>query len=154
MGEVNAKAAADPLDDVRIKGGELTITPLKAITPEAAEDAADRLYAMAPNVRITSVLADVHRWTGFADAFTHLHTGLPADDPRVVLTAVLADATNLGLTRMADACAVASYRRGIVTLTGSGRPVAKSMRVGGIQATLRAHVSCCHTLNARAQAPR
>jgi hypothetical protein len=29
----------------------------------------------------------------------------------VVLTAVLADATNLGLTRMADACAVASYHR-------------------------------------------
>jgi hypothetical protein len=28
-----------------------------------------------------------------------------------VLTAVLADATNLGLTRMADACAVATYRQ-------------------------------------------
>ncbi len=56
-------------------------------------------------------LDDVDRWTGFSGAFTHLHTGLPADDPRVVLTAVLADATNLGLTRMADACAVASYRR-------------------------------------------
>ena len=40
-----------------------------------------------------------------------MHTGLPADDSRVVLTAVLADATNLGLTRMADACSVASYRQ-------------------------------------------
>ena len=63
------------------------------------------------NLRITSLLADVHRRTGFADAFTHLHTGLPADGPRVVLTAVLADATNLGLTRMAGACSVASYQR-------------------------------------------
>jgi hypothetical protein len=27
-----------------------------------------------------------------------------------VLTAALADATNLGMTRMAEACAVASYR--------------------------------------------
>jgi len=64
-----------------------------------------------PAVRVTDLLAEVDRWTGFGRAFTHLHTGLPTNDPRVVLTAVLADATNLGLTRMADACAVASYRQ-------------------------------------------
>jgi len=110
-GEINAKAAADTLEGVRIKDGEMKITPLKAITPEAAEDAAERLYGMLPNARVTSVLAEVHGWTGFANAFTHLHTGMPADDPRVVLTAILADATNLGLTRMADACSVASYRQ-------------------------------------------
>jgi len=98
MGEVNAKAAADTLEDVRIKDGDMKITPLKAITPEAAEDAAERLYGMLPNARITSVLAEVHGWTGFANAFTHLHTGMPAEDPRVVLTAILADATNFGLT--------------------------------------------------------
>ena len=104
LSEVAAKAATGRLEDVTIKGGEMRVTPLKAVTPEAAEDLADRLYAMIPNARITSLLADVHRWTGFGDAFTHLHTGLPADDSRVVLTTVLADATNLGLSRMADAC--------------------------------------------------
>ena len=111
LAEVAAKAAADKLRDVRIEGQALKITPLKAATPEEAEDLADRLYAMLPNVRITGLLAEVDRWTGFSAAFTHLHTGLPADDRRVALTAVLADATNLGLTRMADACAVASYRQ-------------------------------------------
>ena len=60
---------------------------------------------------MTELLLEVHRWTGFADCFTHLHTGLPADDPRVVITALLADATNMGLTRMADACALASYKQ-------------------------------------------
>jgi len=111
LAEVDAKAAADRLEDVQIKDGDLKITPLKAITPEEAEDLAGRLYGMVPNARITGVLDDIDRWTGFSRAFTHLHTGLPADDPRVVLTAVLADATNLGLTRMADACNVASYRK-------------------------------------------
>src|SRR4051794_25958168 len=66
---------------------------------------------MAPVVRITELLAEVDRWTGFGAAFTHLHTGLPAGDTRIVLTAVLADATNLGLSRMADACTLATYRQ-------------------------------------------
>jgi TnpA family transposase len=111
LSEVDAKAAADKLEDVRIKGDELKITPLKAATPEAAEILADRLYAMVPNLRITSLLAEVDRWTDFGGAFTHLHSGAPGDDRRVVLTAVLADATNLGLTRMAEACSLTSYRQ-------------------------------------------
>jgi hypothetical protein len=72
---------------------------------------AGRLYGMMPNLRITSLLAEVDRWTGFSGAFMHLHSGAPAEDRRVVLTAVLADATNLGLTRMAEACSVTSYRQ-------------------------------------------
>jgi TnpA family transposase len=111
LSEVAAKAAADQLEDVRIKDGELKITPLKAATPEEAETLADRLYATVPNLRITSLLAEVDRWTGFSSAFTHLHSETPAGDRRIVLTAVLADATNLGLTRMAKACSVASYRQ-------------------------------------------
>ena len=37
------------------------ISSLKAVTPEAAEDLAERLYAMIPNACITSLLAEVHR---------------------------------------------------------------------------------------------
>ena len=109
--EVAAKAEADRLEDVRIGRGELKVSPLKAATPEEAETLVRRLYGMVPAVRVTDLLVEVDRWTGFSAAFDHLHTGLPADDPRVVLTAVLADATNLGLTRMADACSVATYRQ-------------------------------------------
>jgi hypothetical protein len=36
---------------------------------------------------------------------------MPANDRRIVLTGVLADATNLGLTRMADACSITSFRQ-------------------------------------------
>jgi hypothetical protein len=111
LSDVAAKAAADALEDVTIKDDDMKITQLKAVTPEAAEDLTARLYGMIPNARITSLLAEVHRWTGFANLFTHQQTDLPADDPRIVLTGVLAEATNLGLSRMADACSVASLRK-------------------------------------------
>jgi hypothetical protein len=45
----STSAAVDTLQDVRIKGDELKITPLKAATPEEAETLADRLYRMMPN---------------------------------------------------------------------------------------------------------
>ena len=109
--EVAGRAACDALTDVRIEAGALTITPHKTEVPETAKTFAERLYDMLPSVRITDLLAEVDGWTGVSAQFTHLRSGLMADDPRVVLTAVLADATNLGLTRMADACSVASYRK-------------------------------------------
>ena len=61
LAEVAAKAAADRLEDVRIRGDELKITPLMAVTPEEAETLANRLYRMMPNLRITSLLAVVHQ---------------------------------------------------------------------------------------------
>jgi TnpA family transposase len=109
--QVADKAGQDQLEDVRISGSSLKITPLQAITPETAEALATRLYGLLPRVRITDLLDEVASWTGFSDCFTHLRSDLPADDRRVVLTAVLADATNLGLTRMAEACTVASYKQ-------------------------------------------
>jgi TnpA family transposase len=111
LAEIADKAARDALEDVRINDGALKVTPLKAVTPKEAEVLTDRLYDMLPGVRITELLAEVDHWTGFSAAFTHLQSALPAEDARVVLTAVLADATNLGLTRMADACTVTSYRQ-------------------------------------------
>ena len=52
---------------------------------------------MLPRVRITELLAEVHGWTGFAERFVHLRTGAVPEDPVALMTAVLADATNLAL---------------------------------------------------------
>jgi Tn3 transposase DDE domain-containing protein len=46
---------------------------------------------------------DVDGWTGFAVRFLHLRTRNPATDKPALLAAFLADGTNLGLARMADA---------------------------------------------------
>ena len=47
-------------------------------------------------------------WTLFLDCFTHLRTGAAAIDNRVLMAGLLADGLNLGLTRMAEACGVAT----------------------------------------------
>src|SRR3954471_2544478 len=44
----------------------------------------------------------------FLDCFTHLRTGETAADRRVLMAGLLADGLNLGLTRMAEACSIAS----------------------------------------------
>ena len=58
---------------------------------------------MLPPVRITEVLHEVSRRTGFSAAFTNLRTGEACDGENALLAAILADATNLGMTRMAAA---------------------------------------------------
>ena len=63
---------------------------------------------MLPRIRITDLMAEVAGWTLFPDCFTHLRTGEAAADIRILLAGLLADGLNLGLTRMAEACSVAS----------------------------------------------
>ena len=52
---------------------------------------------------ISAALHEVNRITGFASAFTNLRTTERCDDVNALLAAILADATNLGLGRMAAA---------------------------------------------------
>jgi len=56
-------------------------------------------------------VTEVDRWTGFSDHFTHLRTGNPAADKASLLAAILADGTNLGLSRMADTSHGLNYHR-------------------------------------------
>ena len=91
-----------------IDKGVLKISPIEKSTPPEAEALAARLYAMLPRIRITDLLAEVAGWTLFPDCFTHLRTGETAADSRILMAGLLADGLNLGLTRMAEACSIAS----------------------------------------------
>jgi TnpA family transposase len=105
---VNAQATAGRLPDVTVTNGVLKIASIEKATPPEAETLAAQLYAMLPRIRITDLLAEVASWTGFANCFTHLRTGEIAADSRTLMAGLLADGLNLGLTRMAKACSIAS----------------------------------------------
>ena len=97
------------LPDASVRDGRLHLSPLRRATPEGAAALALQLYAMAPRVGITDLLAEVDGWTAFTDAFTHLRTGAPPGDRKALLTVLLADGINLGLRRMAEACKEYSF---------------------------------------------
>jgi hypothetical protein len=62
-------------------------------------------------VKITELLAEVDRWTSLGDRFLHLRTQAPPKNRQALLTAVLADGINLGLTRMSEACRETTWRQ-------------------------------------------
>jgi len=91
------------LEGVEFRDERLSITPIRATATLEAKVLADRLDALMPRVRITELLHEVARETGFLSAFTNLRTGEPCPNENALLAAILADATNLGLARMAEA---------------------------------------------------
>jgi TnpA family transposase len=64
-----------------------------------------------PHVKITELLLEVDEWTGFTRHFTHLKSGDLAKDKNLLLTTILADAINLGLTKMAESCPGTTYAK-------------------------------------------
>ena len=91
------------VEGIELRAGRLHVAPPKTAIPPEARALADRLDAMLPAARITEVLHEVSRMTGFASAFTNLRTGERCENENALLAAILADATNLGLGRMAAA---------------------------------------------------
>ena len=54
---------------------------------------------------------EVDSWAQFSQWFTHLIANERPADPMAVLTVILSDATNIGLTKMAEATPEYSYYR-------------------------------------------
>lgn len=106
-----ALASAGELPDVELTGAGLKISPIENSVPQAADALRAALYRLIPHVKITDLLMEVDRWTGFTRHFVHLKTDEPAKDPALLLTALLADATNLGLSKMAESCPGTSLAR-------------------------------------------
>ena len=109
--KVNLIAAANNLPDAVLTESGLKITPLEAIVPDAAQLLINQSAMLLPRVKITELLMEVDEWTNFTKHFTHLKTGETAKDKTLLLTTILADALNLGLTKMAESCSGVTYAK-------------------------------------------
>jgi Tn3 transposase DDE domain len=108
---VSSKAREKTLPDVTLVNGEMRIAPLRKNTPESAEAFAEKAYTLLPHVKITELFTEVDQWTNLGDQFVHLRTQAPLKNRQPLLTAILADAINLGLVRMAEACRETTWRQ-------------------------------------------
>jgi TnpA family transposase len=71
----------------------------------------EQVYSLLPHLKITDLLLEVDNWVGFTRHFKHLKSRAVAGDRRLLLTAILADAINLGLRKMAESCPGTSYAK-------------------------------------------
>jgi len=109
---VERLAAANELPDAAITSSSgLNITPLDNAVPDEAEALIQQTYSLLPHLKITELLQEVDGWTGFTRHFKHLKNGEAAKDQNLLLTTILADAINLGLSKMAESCPGSTYAK-------------------------------------------
>jgi TnpA family transposase len=109
--QVNKLAAAGKLPDAIIDESGLKITPLDAVIPEKAKDFIAQATALLPRVKITELLLEVDAWTNFTEQFIHQKTRDVAEDKNLLLTVILSDAINLGLSKMSESCPGTNYSK-------------------------------------------
>ncbi|MCW9529327.1 Tn3 family transposase [Klebsiella grimontii] len=102
--EVNAMAALGELPDVEISDKGVKVSPLDNCVPAQVSPLAELVYSMLPRPKITEILDEVNSWTTFTRHFSHIKNDITRPDTRLLLTTILADGINLGLTKMAEAC--------------------------------------------------
>lgn len=101
--EVADLLARGELSSVSVQRGRLRIGKVTRAVPDEVEPLGRRLSARLPRVKITDLLLEVNAWTRFTGAFLNLHSGKEVERHDHLLTAILADGLNLGLTKMAEA---------------------------------------------------
>ena len=109
---VEKLATANQLPDAIITTqGRLKITPLDKAVPDEVKALSRQVYSLLPHLKITELLLEVDSWTGFTSHFKHLKDGEAPEDQHRLLTTILADAINLGLSKMAECCPGTTYAR-------------------------------------------
>ncbi len=108
---VNKLAAADAIPDITFSDSGFKMSPLAPAVPKEADILIQRVANLLPHIKITDLLIEVDSWTGFTKHFTHLKKEATTPDNTLLLTVILADAINLGLTKMSESCPGSTYSK-------------------------------------------
>ena len=92
-----------------IENGILKLDRLSAAVPEDADELVLDLYNRLPAIRITELMQEVDADIGFTETFISAQTGAPCKDQIGMLTVLLAEGLNLGLSKMAEATNTHDY---------------------------------------------
>ena len=108
---VSRLAENNELENITVSASGIKISPLTNSVPKEADVLMQRAYSLLPHIKITDLLIEVDSWTGFTNHFTHIKNGETAKDKILLLTAILADAINIGLTKMTESCPGTTYSK-------------------------------------------
>lgn len=101
--EVGRLMRRGELEGVSLEKGTLKISRPKKDEPESMDAITRLVYSLVPRVKLPDLLVEVDSWCEFSERFTHLKTGEPAKDKKVLYASLMAGGVNLGLTKMAEA---------------------------------------------------
>lgn len=101
------------LKGVSIEQGKLSLSRLEKEVPEEAKKLSAALYQMLPKIKLTDLLMDVARITGFHEQFTHAsnHRKPDKEETVIIMATLLGMGTNIGLSKMADATPGITYKQ-------------------------------------------
>jgi TnpA family transposase len=101
------------LDCINSPDGKIHVERLQKDTPGEAKQLSEKLYGLLPCVKLADLLLEVAVWTGFDRHFTHASTGgmVQNREKPVVMAALMAMGTNIGLSKMADCTPGISYHQ-------------------------------------------
>jgi len=104
---------ADKLDGVNIGNGKIQVERLEKDVPEEAMSFSDSLYKLMPRIKLPDLLIEVANWTNFDKNFIHASTGNMAkgEEKAILMAALMAMGTNIGLVKMADSTPGITYRQ-------------------------------------------
>lgn len=103
----------DSLEGINIDKSRIRLDRLEKDTPEEAKSLSQTLYNMLPRVKLTELLIEVSNWTGFDEHLTHASNNRPpkGDEKSIIMAALMAMGTNIGLTKMAEATPRITYHQ-------------------------------------------